>query len=39
MDRQTFLLCLVPFSIIKKDIPLEVAKYIRNKVVEKKRNS
>ena len=28
----------IPFSIIKKDRPMEVATYIRNHVIERKRN-
>ena len=27
----------IPFTILKKDVPLELAKYIRNKVVESRR--
>lgn len=28
----------IPFSILKKDVPVELAKYIRSKVLEHKRN-
>jgi hypothetical protein len=28
----------IPFSTLKKDVPIELARYIRNKVIDKKRN-
>jgi hypothetical protein len=28
----------IPFSTLKKDVPLELARYVRNKVIDRKRN-